>query len=355
MSNKSDKKAEKKLRINILKEREAKHKESNSAPREIELENTILFYEGEFSSRSQLKHTPPSYRCLSSRTKYNLKKVTSAEISSHQKKAEKMGLLSSVLYDTGRVISCMNSLAYKYDGPLKYLDLYIYANSIYSEDFFMKVSRFFIEMIFEHSTALLRKRDMLLIPDDYGVVVTDRWEQEKFFYIENSFRHAVLNLANDSVTKDDMQKLLFSFGFSPLEDINFKCASKAIDDIIMALPKALNPEALVDTKSGHEYEYFIANKIKAQGYSAAVTRGSGDHGADIVVDLSGEKIVVQCKFYSSPVGNKAVQEVYSAMGIYDADQAWVVTNHSFTPAAKIAAKKLGVILLHHDELEGLLS
>jgi restriction system protein len=64
---------------------------------------------------------------------------------------------------------------------------------------------------------------------------------------------------------------------------------------------------------------------------------------------------VQCKYYSSPVGNKAVQEVYSAKDVYDAEQAWVVTNHSYTPAAKVAAKKLGVLLIHHDEIPDLLS
>jgi restriction system protein len=63
-----------------------------------------------------------------------------------------------------------------------------------------------------------------------------------------------------------------------------------------------------------------------------------------------KRIVVQCKFYSSPVGNKAVQEAAAARLHERADQAIVVSNAAYTKAARQLAGTTGVILLHHDDL-----
>lgn len=50
-----------------------------------------------------------------------------------------------------------------------------------------------------------------------------------------------------------------------------------------------------------------------------------------------------------------MQEVYSAKDIYDCELAAVVTNNTFTPAAREAAEKLGVFLLHHEAIPELCS
>ena len=107
--------------------------------------------------------------------------------------------------------------------------------------------------------------------------------------------------------------------------------------------------------SGHEYEFYVAEQFENQGFNAQVTKGSGDHGVDVLVEYDNAKIAVQCKHYNSPVGNKAVQEVYSAKDIYDCELAAVVTNNTFTPAAREAAEKLGVFLLHHEDIPSLCS
>jgi hypothetical protein len=67
------------------------------------------------------------------------------------------------------------------------------------------------------------------------------------------------------------------------------------------------------------------------------------------------RVAIQCKKYSKPVGNRAVQEAYSAKGIYGATHAAVVTNTKFTRSAVEAAERLGVLLLHHDDLPRLIS
>ena len=61
-------------------------------------------------------------------------------------------------------------------------------------------------------------------------------------------------------------------------------------------------------------------------------------------------VVGQCKFYSNPVGNSAVQEAIAGREFQKADYAFVVTNSKFTPSAKSLAAASNVLLLHHSEL-----
>jgi len=61
-------------------------------------------------------------------------------------------------------------------------------------------------------------------------------------------------------------------------------------------------------------------------------------------------VAIQCKKYSNPVGNKAVQEVTSGATFHNAEYAVVVSNSSYTASARQLAAKSGVLLLHHSEL-----
>jgi restriction system protein len=70
---------------------------------------------------------------------------------------------------------------------------------------------------------------------------------------------------------------------------------------------------------------------------------------DIIAERDGKRIVVQCKFYSKPVGNKAVQE--AAARLHERAVAIVVSNAAYTKAARQLAGTTGVILLHHDDLD----
>ncbi|WP_151795700.1 restriction endonuclease [Acinetobacter soli] len=101
----------------------------------------------------------------------------------------------------------------------------------------------------------------------------------------------------------------------------------------------------------YEYEMFISNKFMRLGWTACRTKSSGDQGADIIVDKANYRFVVQCKLYSSPVGNSAVQEITSAKEFYNAIGAVVVTNNTYTKSARQLAESQGVWLLHDSELE----
>ena len=73
----------------------------------------------------------------------------------------------------------------------------------------------------------------------------------------------------------------------------------------------------VDRMDGHEFEYFCAELLRKNGYDKAeVTPGSGDQGIDVIAYKDGIKFGVQCKCYTSDIGNKAVQEAYSGKEFY---------------------------------------
>lgn len=109
-----------------------------------------------------------------------------------------------------------------------------------------------------------------------------------------------------------------------------------------------------DSMTGEQFEEFCANILRGNGYQdVEVTPTSGDHGIDILAKKDGVKYAIQCKRYSKPVGNKAIQEAYSGKTIYNADVAVVMTNSDFTSQAIHDATKLNVLLWGRDKIESL--
>ena len=98
--------------------------------------------------------------------------------------------------------------------------------------------------------------------------------------------------------------------------------------------------------NGYEYERACAEYLRKKGFrDVSVTQASRDQGADIIAFRKKEKCAVQCKYYQSPVGNKAVQEVYAAATYYGCDRAIVMTNSTFTKGAIELAESLQVELM----------
>lgn len=104
---------------------------------------------------------------------------------------------------------------------------------------------------------------------------------------------------------------------------------------------------------GHDYEYLVAGYLRKCGYKrVTVTKGSGDYGVDVIAHKCGHTYAVQCKYYSTPVSLSAVQEAVAGKAFYGCDRAMVVTNNSFTKAAKKLADANGVVLLSGVRSEG---
>ncbi len=105
-----------------------------------------------------------------------------------------------------------------------------------------------------------------------------------------------------------------------------------------------------DNMSPQEYEHYCAALLRERRWTARVTQASGDQGVDIVAEKRGARIVVQCKKYSKPVGNRAVQEIVAAIAHEDAERGVVVATGGYTRAAKRLAASNRVLLLHHSQL-----
>lgn len=102
--------------------------------------------------------------------------------------------------------------------------------------------------------------------------------------------------------------------------------------------------------SPEEFEHYCADVLRGIKWDARVTQASGDQGVDVVANKRGVRIVVQCKKYSKPVGNRAVQEIVAAIAHEGAQRGVVVTTSDYTPAAEKLAASNDVLLLHHTQL-----
>ncbi|MFC5559333.1 restriction endonuclease [Ureibacillus thermophilus] len=106
----------------------------------------------------------------------------------------------------------------------------------------------------------------------------------------------------------------------------------------------------IDEMTGEEFEEYLGMLFKKRGFKVRYTKTSGDYGADLILEDRENTIAVQAKRYSGTVGVKAVQEVIGALKMYDATEAWVVTNSYFTKQAQKLAESNDVYLIDRDEL-----
>ena len=98
------------------------------------------------------------------------------------------------------------------------------------------------------------------------------------------------------------------------------------------------------------FEKSVAKNFEAYGWNTHETKKTGDQGADVIAEKNGKRIIVQCKLYSRPIGNKAVQEVVAAKSYYKGNIALVVSNTNYTKSARKLAESNGVVLLHYLNL-----
>lgn len=108
----------------------------------------------------------------------------------------------------------------------------------------------------------------------------------------------------------------------------------------------------VDAMAGLDFEWWTAALLRRVGFSAVeVTQASGDQGVDVTAEREGIRYAVQCKRYSSNLGNDPVQEVYAGRALYHAQVGAVITNQHFTAGAKELAESNGVLLWDRDWIE----
>lgn len=112
-----------------------------------------------------------------------------------------------------------------------------------------------------------------------------------------------------------------------------------------------NKNDKIDNMTGIEFEKLLTDKFNELNFIATQTKGSGDFGADIIVETSNQtKIIIQCKRFTSKVNLKAVQEVIGAVGHFEADIGIVITNNEFLNSAIKLAKSNDIELWDRAKL-----
>ena len=214
-------------------------------------------------------------------------------------------------------------------------------------------------IISEHFSALSRNRLLLITEDSYGIVNDEKWRSE----IEYFSKHKIIpklprlmeeqakitqNYINNKKLSPEEKTRLSSFETPDLFEFinNYLDYKEANQEVIT------NKEQ-VDNMDPYEFESYCAERLRQAGFKAKVTQGSGDQGVDVKAEKNGKVWVIQCKLYSKPVGNKAVQEVIAGRAYECADKAAVVTNNTYTNSAIELAKTTDVMLLHYMDLDEL--
>ncbi len=192
-----------------------------------------------------------------------------------------------------------------------------------------------IESVSERYAEVLgRKRKQLIVKDEYGDEDDMGWRKEIVNFVNNKVNPFPENAI------DSTGSVLVSG-----EEI-----AGIVDRIARSAQQSARALPYDDGMDGIEYEHFCASLLRDLGWDASVSQASGDQGIDIKATKNGIIVAIQCKKYSSPVGNKAVQEVLAGMHFAGADFAAVVTNASFTRSAKQLAAATDAILIHHEQL-----
>lgn len=186
-----------------------------------------------------------------------------------------------------------------------------------------------------HLETLARKRNQLVYYDDYGLLRGDKWNSELQYFLDE--------VVVPTLTPKELLAIRFE-----ISDIGQEEIENVVSELSLSLKEA---STFNEDMSPLDFERFTADLLVKMGWDARATTASGDQGADVYAVKGGESLVVQCKMYKSPAGNKAVQEAIAARSYYGANKAWVVTNSSYTKSAKQLASVSGVEVLHFSELE----
>lgn len=205
-----------------------------------------------------------------------------------------------------------------------------------------------ISAIGEHKHALYSERRRMTEIDAYGNTDDGEWRSEgvKYFMLNVLFKRL-----------EYLKVCLKSNGYGPF--IQFRDGSMTTKaDIYEMITEALSsldrpielPLKDVALMSGIEYEEYCGALLVLHGWRVETTSVSGDQGVDLIATNSNIRACIQCKRYSAPIGNSAVQEIIAGMLYWSGSHAVVIGSSSFTKSAKQLAQSSNILLLHHEEI-----
>ena len=106
----------------------------------------------------------------------------------------------------------------------------------------------------------------------------------------------------------------------------------------------------VDAMDGLDFEKYVANLLKQQGYSNVSLTEQYDYGVDIIATRDGIRWGIQVKRYSGLVKAEAVRQVVTGLRVYGYDRAMVITNSFFSRVAVQLADSNNCVLVDRKNL-----
>ena len=82
--------------------------------------------------------------------------------------------------------------------------------------------------------------------------------------------------------------------------------------------------------SGIQFEKELAKLFKIAHYNVTLTKGSGDKGIDIFLNLNNQNIIVQCKAHKNAVGPAIAREIFGSLIDSKCDKAIIASITGFT-------------------------
>lgn len=187
----------------------------------------------------------------------------------------------------------------------------------------------FKKCIKKHFNTLLMKYNQKVYKDDYGNYIFDDWNKEIDYFIRN--------IAPDDEKHEYWEEIFFAIR----KDKFNKYWNELIEEY--SETEQTHMRSIV-VKNGIDYEYYVEKYLENMGYLVKRTPKTGDQGVDLIAEKDGIRKAIQCKYYSKPVGNKAVQEVIAGANFYQCSSAAVISNSSFTKSAKQLAENSNIEL-----------
>lgn len=106
----------------------------------------------------------------------------------------------------------------------------------------------------------------------------------------------------------------------------------------------------IDKMSGFEFQYYVAEIFKRNGYKIIDVLKTHDSGVDVILEKNGIRFGIQTKRYSSEVNSNAIKEIIAGLPVFDLQVGFVVTNSTFTKEAYLLANVCQIILWDRDQL-----
>lgn len=106
----------------------------------------------------------------------------------------------------------------------------------------------------------------------------------------------------------------------------------------------------VDGMKGTEFEHFVANLLRSQGYQVQNIGGMEDFGVDLIATRNQLKFAIQIKRWNREVDMSAIRAIVAGKSHFRCNKAVVITNNYFSRRAKSLAKSNDCLLIDRDKL-----